>query len=332
MLPAPPGPPVSGTVRDDPAAPGPFRPLLDLDAIVAAAEAAGVRFDRRTATLDEAGFNCLVCHAVDEAGRPWILRAPRRADMAEKFASEAHVLRLVRDRLPVRVPDWQIYTPTLIGYPRLAGTPVVTVEATGPVWRGVDRQAPSSSLLTFFGQLLASLQAISPEDPAAEAVTRTTIAAERQALGRTLDAVRTALAPSDRLWAHWQRWLADDASWPTHTALVHGDLHPGHWLLEESQSNGLLEEHRITGLLDWTEARFADPSIDFAMLFGRFGEPALRVIVQAFADAGGRTFPSLVRHAQERWSVFPVFGAEWALHAGNDVILGHMRSMVAAKK
>jgi cytochrome c5 len=68
-----------------------LRPLATLPDIHAAAEAAGVRFNPETATLEAYGFNCLVCHASDESGRPWILRAPRRADVAEKLASEGHV-------------------------------------------------------------------------------------------------------------------------------------------------------------------------------------------------------------------------------------------------
>lgn len=304
-----------------------FRPLTDARAIFDAASDAHaeVRFDEATATFDTSGFNSLTCHVCDSTGQPWILRAPRRADVATRFAGEAQVLRLVRDRLAtdlaLRVPDWQLLTPdhTLIGYPRLPGTPVVTVEATGPVWRGVDRQSPSSSILTFFGELLATLQRIATDDPGAELLPSTPIDAEREALARSMDAVRPILTPSDRLWARWQRWLADDTSWPTHTALVHGDLHPGHWLLEDG---------RITGLLDWTEARFTDPSVDFAMLFGRFGTAPLQSIVAAFERAGGRSFPSLVAHAEERWSVFPVLGAKWALRTGDEAILSHMRGMV----
>ncbi|WAS90280.1 hypothetical protein [Nannocystis punicea] len=41
-----------------------------------------------------------------------------------------------------------------------------------------------------------------------------------------MTATREALEPSPRMWARWPRWLHADALWPTHTALVHGDLHP----------------------------------------------------------------------------------------------------------
>lgn len=37
-----------------------------------------------------------------------------------------------------------------------------------------------------------------------------------------------ALQPPAPVWSRWQRWLADDALWPEHVALVHDDLHPGH--------------------------------------------------------------------------------------------------------
>jgi aminoglycoside phosphotransferase (APT) family kinase protein len=142
----------------------------------------------------------------------------------------------------------------------------------------------------------------------------------RAALARSMEETRAALEPSDELWARWQRWLASDL-WPTQTALVHGDLHPGHMLLDE--------EGRLTGVLDWTEARVTDPSIDPALFAGSFGAAALDELLARVEAAGGRTWPRLAEHAVERWAAFPVLVASWALRTGDAGVLSHARALLS---
>jgi hypothetical protein len=99
-------------------------------------------------------------------------------------------------------------------------------------------------------------------------------------------------------------------------ALVHGDLHPGHMLLGD--------DARLIGILDWTEARITDPSVDLAMYFGCFGRPALETLIERFARAGGTTWPGLAGHAAERWAIFPVIAAhKRLLISGSSPYPGH---------
>jgi hypothetical protein len=65
------------------------------------------------------------------------------------------------------------------------------------------------------------------------------------------------------------------------------------------------------------------------MFFGCFGRPALEALTALFERAGGRTWPGFVDHAVERWAIFPVLAAEWALRAGNEAALEHARSYLA---
>ena len=268
--------------------------------------------------FDTTGLDFLVVHAHDAAGTPWIVRTPRRADVYASTRVEARVLARVGPCLPVAVPTWQIHAPNIIAYPRIIGTPAVTVTASGPQWHIVDPAAPSPVFLDSFARRLAALQAIAP---AAEIPT-TTIPEVRRELADVMLATREALRPSAALWSRWQRWLADDALWPEHVALVHGDLHPGHMLLAA--------DGRLVGVLDWTEACFGDPSIDLAMFFGCFGRSALAELLPRFAAAGGRTWPGLLAHAAERWAAFPALSAAWALRTGNDAVIEYARGQLAA--
>lgn len=270
--------------------------------------------------LGGSGLDFRVLHAEDSQGTPWILRTPRRPEVAAMAQVEARLLRLVRPRLPVAVPDWRVHSHDLVAYPRLAGTPAVTIGPAGPTWNVIDPSAPPDALLDSFAGLIAALHAISPDEAIAAGAPVDAMDDVRAALARSMEETRAALEPSDELWARWQRWLASDL-WPEHTALVHGDLHPGHMLLDEAG--------RLTGVLDWTEARVSDPSIDLALFAGSFGAGALDALLARVEAAGGRTWPHLAEQAVERWAAFPALVASWALRTGDAGVLAHARHLLA---
>jgi aminoglycoside phosphotransferase (APT) family kinase protein len=274
------------------------------------------------AELETMGLDFVVAHATDAAGAPWIVRAPRRPDVVAAARVEARVLALVGPRLPVAVPDWQIHAPDVIAYPRIAGVPAVTVTAAGPQWNIVDPAAPSPGFIESLARTLAALQAIAPDSAAAQGVPTAAIATARAELAAAMAATREVLQPSPRMWARWHRWLENDALWPTHTALVHGDLHPGHLLLAD--------DARVIGVLDWTEARVDDPSIDLAPVVGCFGRDALERLLGRFAAAGGASWPGLAEHASERWAASAVVAAEWALRRDHAEALAYSRTHLAA--
>lgn len=299
------------------------RPIETVAELLAAARGHGLRLTTDSADFDRTGLDFLVVHARDDEGAPWIVRTPRRPDVLASARVEARVLRLIRPRLPVAVPDWRVHTHEVIAYPRLGGTPAVTVDpATGPSWNIIDPGAPPGSFLDSFARALAALQAVAPEEAAGAGVPVKTIAEVREVIGRAMEGTRGVLSPPEGVWRRWQRWLEDDESWPDHLALVHGDLHPGHMLLGA--------DGRLEGVLDWTEAQVTDPSIDLAMFCGCFGRGALEALLPRFERAGGRTWPRLADHAAERWAAFPALAAEWALRTGNEAIVEHARGMLAS--
>ncbi|MDC3961474.1 macrolide 2'-phosphotransferase [Polyangium jinanense] len=299
-----------------------FEPLDSAPALLAAARRAGLQITTEMADFDRSGLDFLVVHAHDEEGVPWVVRTPRRMAVVESARVEARVLGLVRGHLPVAVPHWRVFTEQVIAYPRLGGVPAVTVDpAVGVVWNRVDPAAPSETFIHSFAEALAALQKVSVRAIEEAGVPRKSIDDTRVEIARAMDETREILATPDVVWARWQRWLANDAIWPRHLALVHGDLHPGHMLLDE--------EGRLTGILDWTEAHLGDPSIDFALFVGAFGKAALDACLERFEAAGGTTWSGLAAHAAERWAAFPALGAKWGLTAGNDGAIEFARTMLA---
>ena len=296
--------------------------LTSVAELVGAARARGLSLTTNQAELDQTGLDFHVVHGADEQGTRWIVRTPRRSDVVAAARVEARALSLVAPRLAVEVPIWRVHDDDVIAYRRLEGTPAVTLDENGPRWNVIDPTSPCETFLDSFATMLASLQSVSLEEAERAGVPIRPIARSRATIAGAMEATRKVLAPSDAVWSRWQRWLANDSLWPTHIALVHGDLHPGHMLLA---SDGTL-----TGVLDWTEAQVTDPSIDLAMFFGCFGAKALDALLSRFERAGGKVWPGLAAHAAERWAAFPALAAEWALRTNNDGALEHARSQLAA--
>ena len=300
----------------------PARPVETVADLVEAARLHGLQLTADQADFDRSGLDFLVVHARDDQGVPWIVRTPRRPDVFASSRVEARVLRLIRPRLPVAVPDWRVHSRQVIAYPRLAGTPAITIDpASGYSWNIIDPAALPEAFLDSFARALAALQAIEPDTAASAGVPTKTVAELRDTIAKAMQATRSALTPSEAVWARWHRWLEDDALWPQHLALVHGDLHPGHMLLAP--------DGRLEGILDWTEAQVTDPGTDFAMFSGCFGRGALEALIARFEQAGGRAWPRLADHAAERWAAFPALAAEWAQRTGNEAVMEHARGHLA---
>ncbi len=82
----------------------------------------------------------------------------------------------------------------------------------------------------------------------------------------------------------WQRWLDDDSSWPDFSVVVHGDLYVGHVLIDNTE--------RVSGMIDWSEARVDDPAIDMAAHLMVFGEEGLAKLLLTYEAAGGSDGPA----------------------------------------
>jgi macrolide phosphotransferase len=297
--------------------------IHNVEELIAVAARSGLRLEPKRVELDESGLDFLVAFASDGDGVPWVLRAPRRPDVIEVAARESRVLALVRRHLPVAVPDWRVNTPELIAYPRLAGTPAATIDPVAKdfVWH-MDRHSIPAAFEDSLAGAMAALHGIDLADVAEAGVRVVQPDEARQSLAEDMDRVKRRWCVSEVRWRRWQRWLADDSYWPQHTALVHGDLHAGHMLVEK--------DGRVTGLLDWTDAGVGDPAVDFALYHAIFGEAAFQSLLERYRDAGGRTWPRMQDHVVEWLGAYSLTMATYALRTGDEVHVERARAALQA--
>jgi macrolide phosphotransferase len=278
------------------------------DTLLDAARHHGLRLTPEV-RLDTSGADFIVAHAVDEHGTPWVLRSPRRADVLARAENEHRALGLVKAHLPVAVPDWQIFSPELIAYPRLSGEPaaVIDPEAGGYVWR-FDATAPPTVFLSTLAQALAALHTVPTSAARATGLPVDDSTQLREKWARRMAGARDMIEIPEALWMRWRTWLEDERVWPTDMVLIHGDVHPPHILIDE--------RHQVVGVLDWTEAQVSDPANDFTLLFATLGSDALAVMLDVYRNAGGPAWPAMHHHIQESWSAYPAMLTEFARTSG----------------
>ncbi|RAU97938.1 macrolide 2'-phosphotransferase [Paenibacillus sp. YN15] len=280
-----------------------------IEDILQQARSRGIEIEPAAASLNESGLDFWAVFADTAAGGRWVLRQPRRPDVIESAAYERKVLELVSRHLPVEVPDWQVHEPELIAYPLLGGVPIATInpELKQYDWVINPQQLPEVFVQSL-AETLAALHNI-PEEEARQAGLRVwSPGGVRQRLQERMEEVKAAFGVSRALWERWRAWLEDDTFWPDHSALVHGDLHPGHILVNP--------DGKVTGLLDWTEAEYADPAADFVTYYMLFGDEGLADLLPRYERAGGRVWPRMAEHIRETTASYPILIAIFAMKSG----------------
>ena len=113
------------------------------------AAAHNIELDKDASMLRVSGSDAeyFVATARDVQGSYWVLRAPRRGDVQAQARTEKLVLDFVRGKVPVVIPDWQVYSDKLIAYRVLPGIaklmgsadhkegPKAFAEKRKPVWK-----------------------------------------------------------------------------------------------------------------------------------------------------------------------------------------------------
>lgn len=266
----------------------------------------GIELEPASLSLNEAGLDFRVGIGRTPGGEHWVLRVPRRADMDEQIRAEAAILELVRSELPVQVPDWKVCTPELVAYPLLDGQPGMTLGANGePLFR-ID--VNSRRYAEAFGELLARLHAMDVERARVAGLVVESPAEVRARLERDIAVVAAEFSVAEELKRRWAAWLADDSYWPTWSVMTHGELYPGHVLVDASDA--------ITGVIDWTTAKVSDPGRDFSFQRAMTSPAVFELTVDAYVRAGGKVWPRLSEHAAELWAAGPVAYGLYALQTG----------------
>lgn len=280
-------------------------PPADLDELLALASAHGLDLGGATLRTEEIGLDFRVAMARARDGQDWVLRIPRRPDVLDRAAVEGRLLAVVAPHLEVAVPDWRISTSELIAYPLLPGTPGLTVSADGEVTWNVDMA--STVYAASLGTAAAQLQAVDPEAAAATGIEVRSPAEVREAWGRDLSRVAGEFEIAPSLRERWDAWLVEDSYWPQHSVLTHGEIYPGHTLVEGE---------RISAILDWTTAAIGDPAKD--LMFHQVSAPpeAFEAMLDAYTAGGGRIWPRLAEHCTEMFSAGPIGYGIFALETG----------------
>ncbi|GAA0363048.1 macrolide 2'-phosphotransferase [Bacillus horti] len=277
--------------------------------IIVLAKSKGLDILENKLKINESGLDFQVAHAEDLEGTKWILRIPRRGDSMNKAKQEKHVLDVVNQHTSIQAPSWSIFTKELIAYKQLDGTPAATVnpELQDYEWTFDSQNSPEAYHQTF-GQVLADLHQVSIELVKTNGMTIHSAEEARLSMKARMKKVKDTYGVDTSLWERWQSWVSNEAFWPKYTGLSHGDIHPGHILIDSSC--------RVTGLIDWTEVAVTDVSRDFQGHYLIFGENGLDKALASYENAGGRTWTHMKEHIIELQTTAAISVAEFAESSG----------------
>jgi aminoglycoside phosphotransferase (APT) family kinase protein len=201
----------------------------------------------------------------------WIFRFPRRPGVAERIRAEIRLLPELARALSVSVPRFEFVSrePLCVGYRKLEGDPLPS--------------RPPPGVAPDIGRFLSELHTFAVERARRLGVAGGGGEAWRSDWEMRLSGLRERVFPllesSERRAAArmFDEYLGDERSFRFQPALVHADLGPEHLLW-----NG----ERLTGVIDWSDARIGDPALDFGWPFHGPDE--------SFAEALVEHYPSVV--------------------------------------
>lgn len=262
-----------------------------------------------TIKMNESGVDFQVAHAKDLNNVKWILRVPRRPESMRNALQEKAALDIINKQASFQVPDWSIFSEDLIAYKQLSGVPAATVdvEQQSYVWSFDETNVPDE-YYDSLGRTLANLHSLTHQEFKSIRVEFLGGHELRASMKQRMERVKEQYAINKKLWERWQAWLAEDSFWPSFVGVNHGDLHPGHILINQ--------DNYVTGLIDWTEVGVADVSVDFLSHQLLFGKDGLTKLINAYDNAGGKTWSRMDDHIIELLTTSAITVAEYAQATG----------------
>jgi aminoglycoside phosphotransferase (APT) family kinase protein len=230
-------------------------------------------------TSVEAGWD----NALFRLGDEWAVRLPRRAAAAPLIVHEQRWLPRLAEQLPLPVP-----TPVRIGTPG-RGYPWSWSIVPWLPGQPADQAPPDTAQAPLFAAFLRALHGPAPADAPANPVRGVPLSRRAAAVEERLQrlAERTnCITPL--IWDIWQQAL--DAPLDRSPTWLHGDLHP---------RNVLVEDGRVTGVIDWGDLTSGDATTDLASIWMLFAEPQARAAAWA---AYGELSEATIRRAKG-WAV-----------------------------
>jgi aminoglycoside 2''-phosphotransferase len=202
----------------------------------------------------------------------WVVRFVRSIEHLATFASELRLLEQLRNVSRARVPNYEHVAPdrSFGAYRLIAGR-----EMTPPVFRALDAEAQRGVLTELAGfltilhqlprELIAQPDGFIPHTFAGERFAALYRGVRRAKIARMVDAA--TLARFDEFHE------AFEAVEPGVPRLAHNDLSDDHILVRA--------DGRLAGVIDFGDAAYGDPAIDFAW-FWRLGEAAVDFVLTVY--------------------------------------------------
>ena len=265
----------------------------------------GLNISESSIKLNESGVDFQVAYATDQQGDQWILRLPRRPESMRHAAKEKKALKIIQGQASFEVPHWQIFSDELIAYKQLNGQPAATIDLEKQLYKWTfDETNVPTAYYQSLGKALANLHALPQKSFHEIGVENLHPSELRTSMKKRMDRVNSQYEINPARWERWQAWLADDSLWPSHVGLKHGDLHPGHLIVNK--------QYGVSGIIDWTEVGIGDVSVDFLSHQLLFGKEGLVRLIDAYDNAGGRTWSRMNEHIVELLTTSGITVAEYA--------------------
>lgn len=211
----------------------------------------------------------------DATGRRWTVRAPKRATAGAALEAEKGLLIALARAKDAGLIDFDVPHPSGAAPLTEGGRAVVYTEVPGAPLV-LARLQPGPGLTAALGRTLAQIHELPPslvEDQGLATYNAEEYRARRMS---ELDAgVQTGKVPP-RLADRWERQLENVSWWRFEATVVHGDL---------GEHQFLVSDGHITGVVDWMDARVADPADDLAWLVASAPSDVLDTVTEAYTAA-----------------------------------------------
>lgn len=216
-----------------------------------------------------------VVGVMDSERRRWIVRAPRTAAAGAALEGEVALLELLGKEVDGGALRFQVPRPGGFAPLPEGGRAMVYRELPGAPIQVEDLQA-GPGMSAELGRALASVHELDPALVADAGLPTYDAESYRQRrLTEVDEAARTGHVPAGLL-RRWEHALENVALWRFGATPVHGDLAAEHVLVADQE---------VVAILDWSEARVADPADDLSWLYAEAADEALESILEAYALA-----------------------------------------------
>jgi aminoglycoside phosphotransferase (APT) family kinase protein len=245
-----------------------------------------------------AGFNSV---AVETTGT-LVFRIALTAGTAERFAMETRLLPLLRERLPIAVPEPRWFAETCAAFPLgVSGYPKIEGQVLMPEMLGtgnIDGLASRTAEVLLAMRRFPVDEALALGLPGPE--TRPTHYEVPRA--ETMPALEQHLTPQEfetvRRW--WEVFLSDDCMRRYEPSLCHGDFWFANMLVDAGAS-------RLAGIVDWEHATVFDAALDVSTLL-HLGEEFMARVIEAYRAAGGAFDADDAHRMRRYWQLRHLYG------------------------